>query len=129
MGIFMIILCMREDYNSTVRPYYVPYKCFLFFKIWVIFLRTPSDRLLLVRNNFKNSNISMTQRLKDIRRKLESARSRKGQLSEDLRVERELLKRHESDVEKNRDFTYTIGGSKGAAPGARPPLRVQILSF
>ena len=50
----------------------------------------------------------MAQRLKDIRRKLESARTREGRLSEDLRAQREVLKLQMPDAEKKSDFTCMV---------------------
>ena len=46
--------------------------------------------------------------LKSLRTSLAQNREEKGRLEEQLRVERELGRRHESDIEKNKNFTYTV---------------------
>ena len=50
----------------------------------------------------------MATSLKSLRTSLAQNREKKGRLEEQLRVEREAVRRHESDIEKNRDFTYTV---------------------
>ena len=50
----------------------------------------------------------MASSFKSLRTSLAQNREKKGRLEEQLRVEREAVRRHESDIEKNKDFTYTV---------------------
>ena len=50
----------------------------------------------------------MASSFKSLRTSLAQNREKKGRLEEQLRVERQAVRRHESDIEKNKDFTYTV---------------------
>ena len=50
----------------------------------------------------------MTSTLKSLRTSLAQKREKKGRLEEELKVVRLWLRNHESDIEKNKNFTYTV---------------------
>ena len=50
----------------------------------------------------------MASHLKSLRTLLAQNREKKGRLQEQLEAEQELVRRCESDIEKNKHFTYTV---------------------